>query len=126
MTRRWTGWTLVASVAGSSMIFIDGTAVNVALPVLQRDFSAGADALQWVIEGYALFLAALLLLGGALGDRFGRRRIFALGILLFAAASIACGLSPNVTILIAARCLQGAGGALATPGSLSLITAAFS
>jgi EmrB/QacA subfamily drug resistance transporter len=108
------------------MIFIDGTAVNVALPVLQRDVSARADELQWVIEGYALFLSALLLLGGVLGDRFGRRLIFGLGIALFAAASIACGLSANVTMLIAARCLQGVGGALATPGSLSLITAAFS
>ncbi len=107
------------------MIFIDGTAVNVALPVLQRDFAAGADALQWVVEGYALFLSALLLLGGALGDRFGRRLIFAVGILLFAAASIACGLAANATMLIVARCVQGVGGALATPGSLSLITAAF-
>src|ERR1700686_2449887 len=109
-TAKWTGWTLLASVAGSSMIFIDSTAVNVALPVLQRDFSAGADQLQWVIEGYALFLAALLLLGGALGDRFGRRLIFAVGIVVFAAASIACGLAPNATVLIVARCLQGVGG----------------
>jgi len=115
----------VASVAGSSMVFIDGSAVNVALPVLQRDFSAGANELQWVIEGYALFLSALLLLGGALGDRYGRRRIFAVGIVVFAVSSIACGLSPNITFLIVARCLQGVGGALATPGSLSLITAAF-
>jgi len=108
------------------MIFIDGTAVNVALPVLQRDLSAGADALQWVIEGYSLFLSALLLLGGALGDRYGRRMTFAVGIVLFAAASIACGLSQNVAMLIVARCVQGIGGALATPGSLALITAAYS
>src|ERR1700692_74770 len=125
-TAKWTGWTLLASVAGSRMIFIDGTAVNVALPVLQRDFSAGADALQWVIEGYALFLAALLLLGGALGERFGRRFLFAVGIVVFAVSSIACGLSANIAMLIVARCAQGIGGALATPGSLALITAAYS
>jgi len=122
---RWSGWTLLASVAGSSMIFIDGTAVNVALPILQRDFSAGADALQWVIEGYALFLAALLLLGGALGDRFGRRFLFGVGIVVFALSSIVCGLSSNMMMLIIARCAQGIGGALATPGSLALITAAY-
>ncbi|MBC5810091.1 MAG: DHA2 family efflux MFS transporter permease subunit [Candidatus Eremiobacteraeota bacterium] len=107
------------------MSFIDGSAVNVALPVLERDFGAGAAATQWVIEGYALFLSALLLAGGALGDRLGQRSVFGAGIALFALGSIACALSPTIEFLIAARCIQGVGGALAVPGSLALVTSAY-
>ncbi len=108
------------------MSFIDSTAVNVSLPVLQRELHAGPGQTQWVIEGYALFLSALILLGGALGDLYGRRRIFACGVVLFAAASIACARAGTIEILIAARCVQGIGGALLTPGSLALISAAYS
>lgn len=107
------------------MIFIDGTAVNVALPVLQRDLDATTAQTQWVIEGYALFLSALILVGGALGDVYGRRRIFAIGIVIFALSSIACGLAADPAYLIAARCAQGIGGAIATPGSLALLSAAY-
>jgi EmrB/QacA subfamily drug resistance transporter len=107
------------------MTFIDSTAVNVSLPVLQRELHASAGQTQWVIEGYALFLSALILLGGALGDLYGRRRIFALGILLFAGASVGCALAGTIGVLIVARCLQGVGGALLTPGSLALISAAY-
>ncbi|MBD5633133.1 MAG: MFS transporter, partial [Candidatus Eremiobacteraeota bacterium] len=119
------GWALAAAIVGSSMSFIDGSAVNVALPVLQRDLSASAAAAQWVIESYSLFLSALMLIGGSLGDLFGRRRVYGIGIGLFAIASIGCGFAPNVDVLIAARCLQGVGGALATPGSLALISATY-
>ena len=89
------------------MAFIDGSVVNVALPAIQRDFNASSSDLQWVVEAYALFLAALLLVGGSLGDRFGRRRIFIIGTALFACASILCGISPTNNLLIAARALQG-------------------
>jgi len=119
-------WVLVAAILGSAMSFIDSTAVNVSLPVLQREMHATAGQTQWVIEGYALFLSALILLGGALGDLYGQRLVFAVGIALFAAASLGCALAPNIAWLIAARCVQGIGGALATPGSLSLISAAYS
>ncbi len=119
-------WVLVAAIVGSSMSFIDGSAVNVALPILQRDLHADSTQLQWVVEGYALFLSALILIGGSLGDRFGRRLIFAVGVSVFALASLACALAQNVDVLVAARCLQGCGGALATPGSLALISANFS
>ncbi len=108
------------------MPFIDSTAVNVSLPVLQRELHAGAGQTQWVIEGYALLLSALILLGGSLGDLYGRRRIFAYGVVLFAAASIACARAGSIDMLIAARCVQGIGGALLTPGSLALISAAYS
>lgn len=107
------------------MAFIDGTVVNVALPALQASMNATVVDAQWVIESYALFLAALLLVGGSLGDRFGRRRVFAVGIALFAAASVWCGLSPDVTQLIAARAVQGVGGALLVPGSLAIISSSF-
>ena len=119
-------WVLVAAIVGSAMAVIDSTAVNVALPVMQRDLSASAAGLQWVVEGYSLFLSALILVGGALGDRFGRRAVFALGIVLFTIASIACAIAPSLAFLIAARCIQGIGAALLMPGSLSLITTAFS
>ncbi|MBT2334467.1 MFS transporter [Variovorax paradoxus] len=118
-------WVLAAAIVGSSMAFIDGTVVNVALPAIQADLRATAFQAQWVVESYALLLAALLLVGGALGDHFGRRRIFAIGVAIFAIASVACGLSGSVQQLIAARAVQGIGGALLVPGSLALISAAF-
>lgn len=118
-------WVLAAAILGSAMAFIDGTAVNVSLPILQRELHADAAATQWVIEGYSLFLSALILTGGSLGDLFGRRLVFASGTALFAMASIACALSATIGVLIAARCLQGGGGALLTPGSLALISAAY-
>src|SRR5437764_296359 len=118
-------WVLVATILGSSMAFIDGTVVNVALPVLQTELQATATDVQWVVEAYSLFLAALILVGGSLGDHFGRRRVFALGIFLFAVASVLCGLAPNVNLLIVARAFQGIGGALLVPGSLAIISASF-
>ena len=116
-------WVLVASILGSSMAFIDGTVVNVALPTLQRALGATAAQVQWVVESYMLALAALLLLGGALGDRFGRRRVFATGVAIFATASLGCALAPDIRWLTLARGVQGIGGALLTPGSLALIGA---
>lgn len=118
-------WVLAATILGSSMAFIDGTVVNVALPALQDELGATAAAVQWVVESYALTLAALILVGGALGDRYGRRRVYAAGIALFAAASLWCGLAPDVGQLIAARAVQGIGGALLVSGSLAIISAAF-
>lgn len=116
---------LIATILASSMVFIDSSAVNVALPALQREFGATAAQAQWVVESYALFLSALLLLGGVLGDRYGRKRIFLIGTVLFAASSIWCGLSPSIEMLIAARAAQGVAGALLTPASLAIISAAF-
>jgi EmrB/QacA subfamily drug resistance transporter len=116
---------LAASILGSSMAFIDGTVVNVTLPVLQKALGATAIEVQWVVESYALSLASLLLLGGALADKLGRRRIFALGVGLFALASIGCGLAPDIRWLIAARAVQGLGGALLVPTSLALLGAGF-
>ena len=118
-------WVLAATILGSSMAFIDGTAVSVALPVLQVDLSASVSQLQWVVESYALFLAALLLVGGSLGDRLGRRRAFAWGVGVFTLASIWSGLAPNAEQLIAARAVQGIGAALLVPGSLAIISASF-
>ena len=118
-------WILAATILGSSMAFIDGTVVNVALPALQRSFNATVLDVQWVVEAYALFLAALLLAGGSMGDRFGRRFVFCFGVALFAVASAACGLSQTVGQLIIARALQGVGGALLVPGSLAIIGASF-
>src|SRR5204863_9943284 len=100
-------WILAATILGSSMVFIDGTVVNVALPALQTSLNATAVDVQWVVEAYALFLAALLLLGGSLGDHFGRRRIYAIGVALFATASIWCGLAPSINQFIAARAVHG-------------------
>jgi EmrB/QacA subfamily drug resistance transporter len=119
-------WVLVATILGSSMAFIDGSVVNVALPVIQRDLNATTADVQWIVETYALFLAALILVGGSLGDHFGRRRIFALGIAVFTFASIWDGLSPTVLSLILARAVQGIGAALLVPGSLAIISASFS
>jgi EmrB/QacA subfamily drug resistance transporter len=118
-------WVLANSILASGMVFVDGTVVNVALPALQTAFGAGVAEAQWVIESYALLLSSLLLLGGSLGDRYGRRRIFAAGVMLFGLASILCGLVSSIEQLIWARALQGVGGALLVPGSLALITASF-
>jgi EmrB/QacA subfamily drug resistance transporter len=118
-------WTLAAAILGSSLAFVDGTVVNVALPAIQRDLSASVYQAQWVVESYALMLASLLLVGGVLGDRWGRRRMFLIGVAIFTAASVACALSQTVHQLIAARAAQGVGGALLVPGSLALITATF-
>ena len=116
---------LAATVLGSGMAFIDGTIVNVALPALQSSLGATATDAQWIVESYALMLAALILVGGSLGDRFGRRRVFMIGVVLFAAASVWCGLSRGPEELIAARAVQGVGGALLVPGSLSILGASF-
>jgi len=119
-------WIILATILGSSMAFIDGTVVNVALPALQSALGATIAEVQWVVEAYALLLAALLLTGGALGDLYGRRKVFATGVALFSLASAGCGLAPDVHQLILARGLQGIGGALLVPGSLALISANFS
>ena len=119
-------WVLAATIVGSSMAFIDGTAVNVALPVLQEELNATVAGLQWIVESYALLLAALILVGGMLGDLYGRRRFFAAGVVVFAAASVWCGLAPDTLQLIVARAVQGVGAALMVPGSLALISATFS
>ena len=118
-------WVLAATILGSSLAFIDSTVVNVALPALQSALRATVADVQWVVEAYALFLASLLLVGGSLGDRFGRRKVFTLGVIVFALASAWCGSAPNVEQLVAARALQGIGGALLVPGSLALISASF-
>ncbi|MYW18474.1 DHA2 family efflux MFS transporter permease subunit [Streptomyces sp. SID486] len=118
-------WILLTTILGSSMALLDSTVVNVALPRIGRDLDADLAALQWTVNAYMVTLAGLILLGGSLGDRFGRRKVFVLGVVWFAAASLLCGLSPNPPVLIAARALQGVGGALLTPGSLALIQASF-
>jgi EmrB/QacA subfamily drug resistance transporter len=116
---------LVATVAASAMASLDATVVNVALPHIGREFHASISALQWVLTGYLVALASLILLGGALGDRFGRRKVFVIGTIWFAAASLLCGAAPNIEVLVAARVLQGVGGALLTPGSLAILQASF-
>jgi len=118
-------WLVAVTVLASGMVFLDGTAVNVALPSIGRDLGATLSGLQWTITGYTLALAALILLGGSLGDRYGRRRVFMVGVGWFAAASLLCGLARTPGQLVAARALQGAGGALLVPGSLSLIQSSF-
>jgi EmrB/QacA subfamily drug resistance transporter len=118
-------WVLVVAILGSSMAFLDATVVNVALPVMQRSLDATVGQVQWIVEAYALLLSALVLVGGALGDRLGRRRVFTTGVVLFALASAACGAAPRIELLIAARALQGVGAALLVPGSLALISAAY-
>lgn len=118
-------WVLTASILGSALAGIDATVVNVALPAVGESFDASFTALQWVVTSYALTLAAFILLGGVLGDRFGRRRVFVVGVVWFAVASLLCGLAPTVELLVAARALQGVGGALLTPGSLALLQATF-
>ncbi len=118
-------WVLMATVLGSGVAFLDATVVNVALPSIGRDFGVGLADLQWTVTGYTLTLSAFLLLGGALGDRYGRRRIFVIGLVWFAVASLACGAAPSAPLLIVARAIQGIGGALLTPGSLAIIEASF-
>jgi EmrB/QacA subfamily drug resistance transporter len=118
-------WVLLATVLGSGLAFLDATVVNIALPSIGADLDADAAGLQWTVNGYTLSLASFILLGGSLGDRYGRRRVFVVGVVWFAAASLLCGIAPNVEALIAARVLQGIGGALLTPGSLALLEASF-
>jgi EmrB/QacA subfamily drug resistance transporter len=118
-------WVLLATVLGSSLAFIDATVVNIALPEIGDDLGGGAAGLQWTVNGYALSLAALILLGGSLGDRFGRKRVFQIGVGWFAVASLLCGLAQSMEMLIAARVLQGIGGALLTPGALAILEASF-
>ena len=116
---------LAAAILGSGMALLDGTAVNVILPLVQRDLHAGAQFVQWVVEGYALFASALILVGGALGDVYGRRAMFVTGTALFAAASIGCAMAQTIEELVVARCVQGVGAALLVPESLALISAQF-
>ena len=126
MSKQKGTWILIATILGSSMAFIDSSVVNVALPRLQTDLNASASSVQWVVEAYALFLGALILIGGSLGDQFGRKRIFMLGVIVFALSSVWCGFAQDITQLIIARSVQGIGGALLTPGSLAIIRSAFS
>jgi EmrB/QacA subfamily drug resistance transporter len=118
-------WVLAITVLGSGLAVLDATVVNIALPAIGRDFHTGVAALQWVMNGYALTLAALLLIGGSLGDRFGRRKVYLIGIVWFALASAACGFATSAVILIITRVLQGVGAALLTPGSLAILEASF-
>src|SRR4051795_7939943 len=118
-------WVLATTVLGSGIVMIDGTVVNVALARIGEDLGAGFADLQWTVNAYTLALASLILLGGSLGDHLGRRRVFVGGVVWFALASLLCGLAPNVEVLIAARALQGVGGALLTPGSLAILQTSF-
>src|SRR5260221_6718636 len=118
-------WVLAATILGSSMAFIDGTVVNVALPALQSGLHATITDVQWVVESYALFLAALLLTGGSLGDLYSRRKIFAMGVILFSVASAWCGLAANIGQLIAGRCVQGIGGAPLVASRTALVSGFF-
>src|SRR5918997_3072800 len=118
-------WLVAVTVLASGMAFVDATAVQVALPAIDRELDSSLSGLQWTITGYTLALASLILLGGSLGDRYGRRRVFVVGVVWFAAASLLCGLAQNTGQLVAARVLQGIGGALLTPGSLALIQSSF-
>ena len=118
-------WVVAATVLGSGMAALDATVVGIALPAIGRDFHAGIAGLQWVVNAYTLTLAGLLLLGGTLGDSYGRRKVFVIGVVWFALASLLCGIAPNVEVLIAARALQGVGGALLTAGSLAILQASF-
>jgi len=124
-TAKASPWILAATILGSSMAFIDSTVVNVAVPTLQATFHASVVDVQWVVESYGIFLSSLILAGGVLGDLFGRRRMFLIGVGLFAAASIACGSASSIQELISARCVQGIGAALLVPGSLAIISACF-
>src|SRR5271154_4505444 len=118
-------WILAATILGSSMAFIDSTVVNVALPAIQANFRATVVDVQWVVESYGLFLGALILVGGSLGDLFGRRLIFMVGVSIFTVASVVCGIAPSIPVLIVARSVQGVGAALLVPGSLAIISTSF-
>src|SRR6266704_6834783 len=118
-------WILAATILGSSMAFIDSTVVNVALPALQASFRATVVDVQWVVESYGLFLGALILVGGSLGDLFGRRLVFVVGVIIFAVASAGCGAASSIHQLIIARSVQGVGAALLVPGSLAIISTSF-
>jgi EmrB/QacA subfamily drug resistance transporter len=118
-------WVLAATALGSGMAFLDGTVVNVALPAMGKDLNADVAGLQWIINGYMLMLASLILLSGSLGDRLGRRRLFVVGVIWFALASAVCAVAPNLQVMIAGRVLQGVGGALLTPGSLAILQTSF-
>jgi MFS family permease len=118
-------WLLAVAVLGSGIAFLDATVVNVALPDIGRDLHASTSTLQWILNGYTLTLAALILLGGSLGDRYGRRRILVLGTGLFTVASLLCAVAPNAELLVVARLVQGVGGALLTPGSLAMVESGF-
>jgi MFS family permease len=118
-------WILTATILGSSMAFIDSTVVNVALPALQAHLGGTVIDMQWVVEAYGLFMGSLILLGGSLGDVFGRKRIFLLGVTIFTAASMACGLALTIHQLVLARAVQGVGAAFLVPGSLAIISASF-
>ncbi|HTO23343.1 MAG TPA: MFS transporter, partial [Spirochaetia bacterium] len=118
-------WVLTATILASSMAFIDGTALNVALPAVQSGLHASGEQLLWVVNAYLVMLAALIPIGGSLGDVLGRRKVFALGIVLFMLASLVCGLAPDIRFLIVARLVQGAGASLMIPGSLAIITSFF-
>ena len=118
-------WVIAATVLGSGVAALDATVVGIALPTIGHEFRADVAGLQWVVTSYLLTLSALLLVGGALGDRYGRRKVFVVGVIWFAAASLLCGLAPNIVFLIAARALQGVGGALLVPGSLAILEASF-
>jgi MFS family permease len=124
-TKRQQPWVLTATVLGSAMAFVDESVVNIVLPAMEKDLSASLAAMQWVVNAYTLSLTALLLTGGAAGDQYGRRKIFAIGIAIFAVTSLGCGLAWNVLPLIAARTAQGLGAALLIPCSLAIIGAAF-
>src|SRR5829696_8026012 len=121
--RKW--WTLGAVSFGLFMIMLDNTVVNVALPTIQRDLGAGLSELEWIVSGYALTFAALMLTGGKLADLFGRRRVFVIGLAVFSCSSLACALAPSAGYLIGARVVQGAGAALMNPATLSIISATF-
>ena len=118
-------WVLAATALGSGMAFLDGTVVNVALPAMGEDFHANVAGLQWIVNGYMLMLASLILLSGSLGDKFGRRKTFVIGVIWFAVASVICAFAPNLEVMIAGRVLQGIGGALLTPGSLAILQTTF-
>ncbi|HMG12993.1 MAG TPA: MFS transporter, partial [Gemmatimonadaceae bacterium] len=125
MTKSQKRWTLIATILGSAMTFIDGTVVNVALPALQAELHATITDVQWVVEAYALFLGALILVGGSMGDQIGRKRVFLFGTVFFTAASIMCGVATSPLILIIGRALQGIGAAFLVPGSLAIISATY-
>src|SRR6202158_1197434 len=117
--------TRAATIRGASVAFIDGSVVNIALPAIQQALHADAASTQWIVNAYLLLLGALVLVGGSAADRYGRRRIFLLGIAVFTAASIACGLAPDITVLVISRAIQGVGAALLTPASLAMLGATF-